>query len=135
MPDFAAISASCSSIMALAGSSPASPPGPGLGILGWDRCVPPLYPTEKRTNSPTVRVRVLRAILLFLGSGTLPRWAGVCLKFLRNAIGASRYSVRPADFSCFAAVRRSISLVGLSDRHRLVTPDIGEHLLQVVDLR
>ena len=39
-PDFSAISASCSAMIALAGSSPSRPPSAEAGTRRFERCVP-----------------------------------------------------------------------------------------------
>src|SRR5262245_6536211 len=75
MPDFSAISASCSSMILSAGASPSRPSSADCGTLRLERWVPSSYTTSKSTNSPTIRVPGLRAMLLFLDSGSPPRVA------------------------------------------------------------
>src|SRR5690349_4486253 len=108
MPDFSAISASCSAMMALAGSSPSRPPSAEAGTRRLERWVPSSYSTSNSTKSPAVRVPGLRAMLLFLAAAPPARAqglpeirpeynTGIGLRFigLREAYG---FALTPAPF-------------------------------------
>src|SRR5262245_30531967 len=135
MPDLAAISASCSSMMLSAGASPSRPPSADCGTLRFERCVPSSYTTSKRTNSPTIRVPGLRAMLLFLVRGRPTRCGAVCPNSQESATVADGCSQISNDET---ESRRQSGLQFTFAASATVTgssPHIRKCLLQILDLR
>src|SRR5262249_23364619 len=135
MPDFAAISASCPSMTLSAGAAPSRPASIDCGTLRLERCVPSSYITSKRTNSPTIRVPGLRAMLLFLVRGR-PR---VAARFARNRKKAQPLRIAAPAPPIEAPYRRG-SVTSIHRRryphpHRLNPPQTRTSLLQILDLR
>src|SRR4051794_30119633 len=88
--------------------------------------------TSNSTNSPTVRVPGLRAMLLFLVCRR-PAWRTVCPKTRRNTTVRPRLQsgAPPMPYVRDSAGRR----LRIGDQHRLVAKQIGEHALEVLHLR